>query len=183
MDGGKNISSTALNFKNYEEQMNQPLQSINNMMMGNLTMPNGVDTLKAQSNANATMPPKGNLYENSTSSIKEAKAGAAAAVALSKKGITVNNKGPNGKNLQKHEIEVMVLSKVDPLNSAFPAGAAESEAALVNPLPQIGTQQVYHQIMSGNPSKRNPFNYKGKSRQTTNLTAGTHESTQKLTSH
>lgn len=38
-------------------------------------------------------------------------------------------------------------------------------------------------MMTGNQSKRNPFNFKGKSRQTTNLTAGSHESTQKLTSH
>lgn len=71
--------------------------------------------------------PKGNLYQNSTTSIKK----------------LTNPK----KNLQKHEIEVMVLSKVDPLNSAFPAGAEESEAAAVKPpLPQIGTktQAVYH---------------------------------------
>lgn len=76
-----------------------------------------------------------------------------------------------GKNLQKHQIEVMVLSKVDPIDSAFPAGVNASEPNLVNSFSQAAnshagaTKQVvqagtapavYHQAMI---NKKNPFKY------------------------
>lgn len=91
----------------------------------------------------------------------------------------------NNKNLFKHQIEVMVLSKVDPLDGAFPGGGVPnasdtnlsnsfSQAPAANilvagssgkpgaPLPQgnlvmNGNVPVYHQALIPPLGKRNPF--------------------------
>ena len=96
-----------------------------------------------------------------------------------------NGQNGNNKNLFKHQIEVMVLSKVDPLDSAFPGGGAPnasdtnlsnsfSQAPVSNilvagsskpgvpTLPQgnpvmTGHVPVYHQALIPPLGKRNPF--------------------------
>ena len=74
----------------------------------------------------------------------------------------------------------MVLSKVDPIDSAFPGGIIASETNLINPQSSGpaaqagagkqaagGTSAVYHQAMVADRNKKNPFKGVGKARQNT----------------
>ena len=74
----------------------------------------------------------------------------------------------------------MVLSKVDPIDSAFPAAFIASETNLVNSLSQgpaqtsVGkqtvsgsTSAVYHQAMVADRNKKNPFKFLNKAKQHT----------------
>lgn len=73
----------------------------------------------------------------------------------------------------------MVLSKVDPIDSAFPGGFIASETNLVNslsqgpaaqmstgkqPNPAGNTNAVYHQAMVADRNKKNPFKFLSKTR-------------------
>jgi len=72
----------------------------------------------------------------------------------------------------------MVLSKVDPIDSAFPGGIMASETNLTypqspGPAAQAGagkqaaggTNAVYHQAMVADRNKKNPFKFLNKARQ------------------
>jgi hypothetical protein len=93
-------------------------------------------------------------FENNASSLKELKVRGDHPGSKLRRG-----QGADQKNQQKHQIEVMVLSKVDPIDSAFPVGVIASETNLVNSLsqgpgaqmspgkqtnPSGGAQAVYH---------------------------------------
>lgn len=119
-------------------------------------------------------------FENNTSSLK----------ALKVRGDQPGSKlkarnAADLKNQQKHQIEVMVLSKVDPIDSAFPGGFIASETNLASsgplgPLAQMSagkqtnaagpTSAVYHQAMVADRNKKNPFKFLNKARQNADKT-------------